>query len=195
MRHYYTELSAEPQLGRLQALGSAGPWRVTCTINHGEFQRTFPSEEFGVGFARKKDAKRYAAKLAYESLMQGANEPDSRLAAPDQDRATAATAAVPAAKRKREDKIPPATEQITRLCAKLGVKAPQYAFTGEPGQWNGRLIFGHDQDVPLGLGTVSNIYEKEEAKKIMADAFLQWLIEIDEDRDRKWRSLVGDEAS
>jgi hypothetical protein len=224
MRHVYEDIAAGHQI-----------WRCTCTVTYRGHTETFPPDEqlsaepgqpiSNPTFARKKDAKRYAAKLAYLWLLQqdhpGAFARLPRPASspapapvlptptptPSQVPATATLSAAaaaaaappspaqPPAKRRREapDPDPPATEQVTRLCAKLGIRAPQYELAQTAlaaGYWDGRLRFDHDQDVPDGLGTVANIYGRDGARQLMAQQCLQWLVALEAEREQRFRSLV-----
>ncbi|KAH6627857.1 hypothetical protein F5144DRAFT_494892 [Chaetomium tenue] len=103
-----------------------------------------------------------------------------------------------------EDDDPPATKRVATLCQLLGLAIPQYKITpavllptldpstttsttttiipppitpSNPQFFDGRADFGADAiKVPEGLGRVSNVYGRRNAREKVAEEVLAWLV-------------------
>lgn len=98
---------------------------------------------------------------------------------------------------------PPATKRVEDLCRRMGLAIPQYKITpavdpssaglsGSPSSnstagaqrfFDGYPDFGADSiKVPAGLGCVSNVYLKKNARERVAEEVLLWLVREEHSR-------------
>lgn len=104
---------------------------------------------------------------------------------------------------------PPATKHVEDLCRRMGIAIPQYRITpavdpssagpsaspssnataGAQLFFDGYADFGADSiKVPAGLGCVSNVYLKKNARERVAEEVLLWLV-----REERSRVAEADE--
>jgi hypothetical protein len=169
-------------------------WRCYCVVRLADASDStrYPEEQPTPVFGRKKEAKRYAAKLAYISLREALT--------PSAGPVTALTRTLPAhlpgtddqapaVKRKLENQDPPAPERVAKLCAKLGMNPPKYEIesTGKTGLWNGKIVMDVFQDVPRHFRVRNSIFasKRDNAKEQMAESLLEWLQEVEAEREKK----------
>lgn len=146
-------------------------------------------------FGRKKDAKRYAAKLCVDWLVsQGhlvpnlADEKGWPFVVPE--------ALKPKTKGVRtgvvdpHDASVPATQRLAQLCNQMGFQSPTFRITPWAGQaggalWDGEVDFGADSGrFPEGVGRVEKVYNKAKAKEMVAEALLEFLLKEEEKREK-----------
>lgn len=159
-------------------------------------------------FARKKDAKKYAAKLCVSHLLStGHLVPDP--SSPDLPLVPSSSPLSPRRRGvaapsgtigPRDDGIP-ATQRVEELCRRLGLQAPAYqlraaggAAGSSSGTWDGEAHFGRDAfQVPPGVGRVAGVFGKKHAKEAMAEKCLEYLLGVEERREGERRMVLGDD--
>lgn len=172
------------------------------------------------GFARKKDAKKYAAKCCVEWLMAAGHirphgdgflflkskatrqplpNPSSastsnRLPPP----ASSARVTQPGPARPREgvpddDDANPLSRRVHDMCHNMGMVAPRYVLvpTDEGGCFNGWPDFGVDSAaVPDEVGRVANVYGEKEARHRICEEVLCWLVKEEKKRQDEVDALL-----
>ncbi|KAI0439260.1 hypothetical protein F4803DRAFT_531983 [Xylaria telfairii] len=180
-----------------------GPLRWKCQVTLGEA----PEEPFPHGdasqqtFAKKKDAKKYAARCAVEWLRAkgfmpqagGVKFPRSTLVPPQQNQQTqpkapsspshtkaSPAAAIPASP--FDASQPSAAHQVSELCTSLGFSTPTYKLepASDEGFYGGYADFGpYGAILPFDVSKcrVENIMGKKAAKEMIAENLLRLLQE------------------
>lgn len=95
-----------------------------------------------------------------------------------------------------EDESLPATQRVQTLCHKLGLKAPRYDLTSADPRvnylFNGYPDFGDDEDdFPEGLGRVTGVAGKENARQEIAELVLAHLRKLYRERAAQHSELTG----
>jgi hypothetical protein len=106
-----------------------------------------------------------------------------------------------------DDSMEPATKRVEDLCRVMGLTIPRYKITASPTAdaaapntdfFEGHADFGSDAiQVPEGLGQVSNVYGRRNARERIAEEVLVWL--VDEEKKRlkevdEMMAQVGEEG-
>ncbi|KAG8156685.1 hypothetical protein KVR01_013476 [Diaporthe batatas] len=213
------------------AQGSA-QW--TCAVELSETSvyepriKSFPAAGFGLDatgscppFAKKKDAKQYAAKCAMEWLAKhGLLPPHLRLPVAPQEtlavlqsqppkRPNEGSNGVlsPAPKRKPtgtnftvdvNDDSPSAAQRVSMLCQSMGLQAPSYKLTpaheGINFIYNGYVDFGQDEDafdLPEDVGQIAGVMGKDTARQDMAEQLLPHLLKMYRERCGEYASHMA----
>ena len=205
-----------------------GSW--TC---HCHFRPTFAGEVHvfpGPGadgapaapaFARKKDAKQYAARCCYEALTRqatGAMAAETQVgdaaaaAAANINVAPAATAAAtkstpspaPASQQQQQVKAAAAPPKLIMpallaLARRLGLPAPQIVIvaSADPGMmamasfFDARVEFGGAVEVPEDVGRVTGVYGRRNARDKVAEQVYEWLVREEGKRLGEVEELLG----
>ncbi|KAG4444063.1 hypothetical protein IFR05_000416 [Cadophora sp. M221] len=174
--------------------GKFGP-RFTCTLKISESDEIFGSGNYGFSskvafFSTKKTAKKYAAMLAIEWLIQNNHMPNNgavrfpKVAAPP----------APNVLRAPGDLEQSHAGQVPELCIRLGFGVPRYVITPAldiPNNafWNGYADFGHDPRIDGKVGKVENVHGKKAAKEQVARLVVLFLRDIERQR------LAGEEGT
>ncbi|KAK0711108.1 hypothetical protein B0H67DRAFT_646513 [Lasiosphaeris hirsuta] len=218
--------------------GPNGTWRCFCSYTGpGSHEPTeFPNKDSGFiadsrntpvapGFAKKKDAKKYAARCCAEWLMKVellspkgevlrrrkgssvATPPPSIPATPSKAQAAArpsASASSPSPPASDDsDNERPAAERVRDLCKHLGIIQPKYhvvsTATSAPGNalfFDGRADFGTDAvTVPETVGRVTACLSRASTKERIAEEVLVYLIEEKARREEQFRAVAGGGAA
>ncbi|KAI1752373.1 hypothetical protein F4782DRAFT_501607 [Xylaria castorea] len=200
-----------------------GPLRWKCQVTLGEA----PGEIFPYGdasqctFAKKKDAKKYAAKCAVDWLRAkgfmpqsgGVKFPRSTIVFPQQKqqqqqappknpsspshttKPSSPPAAIPASP--FDDSQPSAAHQANELCTGLGISPPTYRveLTDEKGLfYSGYADFGvYGAILPFDVSKsrVENIMGKKAAKEMIAENLLRLLLEEKQKRAAADQAFLG----
>ncbi|KAH6719762.1 hypothetical protein BKA61DRAFT_472611 [Leptodontidium sp. MPI-SDFR-AT-0119] len=175
--------------------GKVGP-RFTCTVKIPESDEIFGSGNYGfsskvASFTTKKTAKKYAAMLAIEWLIQNNHMPSSGAARFPK----AAAPPAPIALRAPDDAQTSYTSQVPELCIRLGFGVPRYVITPyldipNNAFWNGYADFGHDPRIDGKIGEVENVYGKKSAKEQVAKLVVLFLRDIERQRLAKEEGTV-----
>ncbi|KAH7360773.1 hypothetical protein BKA65DRAFT_591775 [Rhexocercosporidium sp. MPI-PUGE-AT-0058] len=168
--------------------GKFGP-RFHCTVKIAESDNVFGSGNYGYSskvatFSSKKTAKKYAAMLAIEWLIQNNHMPNNgtvRFPKP------VAHPPNPAAPRAPNDLQPSYASQVPELCIRLGFGVPRYVIAPAldiPNNafWNGFADFGNDPRIDGRVGEVKNVHGKKAVKEQVARLVLMFLRDIERQR-------------
>lgn len=95
-----------------------------------------------------------------------------------------------------EDENLPATQRVQTLCHKLGLNAPRYVLTSADSRvnylFNGHPDFGDDEDdFPEGLGRVTGVAGKENARQEIAELVLTYLRKLYQERAAQHAESTG----
>jgi hypothetical protein len=94
-----------------------------------------------------------------------------------------------------------ATKRVEDLCRVMGLAIPQYKVTASPSAdaaapntsfFEGHADFGPDAiQVPEGLGQVSNVYGRRNARERIAEEVLVWLVGEEKKRLREVDEMMA----
>ncbi|POS80127.1 hypothetical protein DHEL01_v201463 [Diaporthe helianthi] len=197
----------------------------TCAVKLSETSviepsiNSFPAARFGLDatgscppFAKKKDAKQYAAMCAMAWLAKNdLLPPHLRNSVVPQEtipviqgqpakRPTEGNGGVlpPPPKRKANDDSLPATQRISMLCHKMGLRPPSYKLTpahdGTNCIYNGYVDFAEDEDtydLPEDVGKVTGVMGKDTAKHDMAEQLLPHILKMYRERSEDYESHMA----
>lgn len=218
---------------------------IHCTIQSSRrdtdgqpMDRRFPDKDFGFlpmphpngvlcepPFARKKDAKQYAAKCCVDFLMQeghmptdGVNvsfpRPNLRVPAPptkkrrvvsegvgtssvDRPTTKAAEAVDGGAPVDVRDDYVSAAIRVEEMCKRLGIQTPKYKIepAGTPTNYNGSAEFGVDMQIPDTVGRVSDCCGKAFTREKVAEEVIKYLFQVEAKRNSEADELLQAMAS
>lgn len=206
----------------------------TCAVELSETSahepsiRSFPAAGFGLDetgscppFAKKKDAKQYAARCALIWLAKHDLLPPDLLCAVAPREAIPVVQSQPAkgptegskavlsppSKRKAKgnnssvnvyDDSLPATQRVSMLCQDMGLKAPSYKLTlahdGINCIYNGYVDFAEDEDaynLPEDVGRITGVMGKDTARHNMAEQLLPHILKMHRERCEDYESHVA----
>lgn len=158
-------------------------WIVYCRI--AESPEAFPGPAGGLdaatglppSFARKQSAKHYAAKCAYEWLLDKGYIPRAASLRPPPG-----TGEVKAHKR------------VTALCTELGLPPPRYNIAEAGGAYEGFAAFEgitKHRFATGGLGHVKQALTRNVAQEMIAEAVEKELLKMKENRDKQKAAIMG----
>lgn len=84
--------------------------------------------------------------------------------------------------------------QVSSLALKLGFEAPGYRLEPDesmPNFFNGSPVFSPGTCIPVGLGVVSGVLGKKQAKIMVAEQVYEWLQEEEGKRNATFRDLFS----
>ncbi|KAK3901841.1 hypothetical protein C8A05DRAFT_34472 [Staphylotrichum tortipilum] len=167
-------------------------------------------------FARKKDAKQYAAKCCYEALTSSATNAMAVAAAEGEAAGNinvAPAATVPAKKTvptpaptAQAKTAAPDKQALLDLARKLGLPPPQIVIvpSADPATsaigsfFDAHVEFGGNGggggggvEVPAGVGRVTGVYGRRNARDAVAEEVYEWLVEEERRRMGELEELLG----
>ncbi|KAH8158567.1 hypothetical protein CIB48_g9684 [Xylaria polymorpha] len=180
-----------------------GPLRWKCQVTLGEA----PGEPFPHGdasqqtFAKKRDAKKYAARCAVEWLRvkgfmpqnQQQQQQQIQPKAPNSPSHTKLAPPAPIPASPFDASQPSAAHQVSELCTSLGISSPTYKVepTNDAGFFGGYADFGsYGALLPFDISKsrVENIMGKKAAKEMIAENLLRLL------QEERQKRAAADEA-
>ncbi|KAI1821348.1 hypothetical protein F4861DRAFT_519291 [Xylaria intraflava] len=189
-----------------------GPLRWMCQVTLAEDPRPSFPDETRPSFARKKDAKKYAAKCAIEWLQAKGYMPKNGVKFPkgttnvlmvrpplpppnNNQQNMPPNTNTNSSFTSSDENQPPATQKVSQLCVSLGIRPPTYKLESPNNDniYTGRVDFGDDNGIlPFDvtrLCVVGNVQGQKLAREMLAEDLLSHLVAEKAKRDAEFRFM------
>ncbi|KAJ9155100.1 hypothetical protein NKR23_g2348 [Pleurostoma richardsiae] len=166
-----------------------GGWTVGCRITEAPAGVTFPEQDEGgpLLFARKKDAKHYAAQCAVRWLM-------AQKLMPDNGRDVKFKDVPPSGDVDPLDDRFLARQRVPVVCHQLGFPAPRYQAVSDleqPGLFDAYADFFSDSRINGSMFRVTGVRGENAAKEKVAELVLAHMLKLEEARKKEAAEIMG----